>query len=137
MQAARFRYFVLIALLLAGAGMYAVFGEPSGAMSMPHWPDTEAVYTADLWSSGPHAVEHNSDAGRNTDLVTRTFLNPAGMTATLTIIASQSPKLYGAGAEVPFLGNGYSVEPAPPTQQPLKAARCAHSLLSEGRNAGW
>ena len=36
----------------------------------------------------------------------------AGAAGTLTLVASHAPKLYAAGAEVPFLGNGLAVEPA-------------------------
>ncbi len=113
MQTASFRYLSLITALLAGAGLYAVFGESMGNMGTPRWPEAEAVYGADLWSPSQPAVEHNTDAGRRTDLITRTFQNSAGTTATLTITTSQVPKLYGAGAEVPFLGNGYTVLPVP------------------------
>jgi hypothetical protein len=113
MQAASFRYIVLISVLLAGAGVYAVFGDPQGNAGTPRWPDADAVYASEQWSTGPIGVEHNTDAGRKTDLATRTFRNRSGATATLTIVTSQAPKLYGAGAEVPFLGNGYTVVPAP------------------------
>jgi hypothetical protein len=113
MQAANFRYIILITALAAGAVIYAVFGEPNGNTGTPRLPAAEALYAADQWSTGPLAVEHNTDAGRKTDLATRTFRNRAGATATLTIVTSQAPKLYGAGAEVPFLGSGYTVLPAP------------------------
>jgi hypothetical protein len=113
MQTAHVRYVILIAALLAGAGMYAVFGEPQANVGTPRWPDAEAPYQAEQWSTGPEVVQHNSDAGHLTDLVTRTFRGPGGMTATLTIVSSQTPKLYGSGAEVPFLGNGYTVSTAP------------------------
>lgn len=113
MQTSSFCYAILISVLLAGAGLYAVFGEPSGNTGAPRWPDTDALYAAGTWTAGPAVVEHNTDAGRKTDLVRRTFRNPAGITATLDIASSQAPKLYAAGAEVPFLGTGYSVTPAP------------------------
>jgi len=119
MQAASFRYIILISVLLAGAGAYALFGDPQGNAGTPRWPNVEAVYASDQWSTGPIAVEHNTDAGRKTDLATRTFRNHAGATATLTIVTSQAPKLYGAGAEVPFLGNGYTVVPAPSDVVPV------------------
>src|SRR5207253_7914266 len=78
------------------------------------WPESQALYTTNVWSAGPQSVEHNMSSGSRTDLVTRTFRNQAGATATLTIVTNQAPKVYGAGAEVPFLGNGYTVEPASP-----------------------
>jgi len=111
MQAANFRYLILTVVLLAGAGLYTAFGEPRGS-GTPRWPDSPTLYTADRWSAGPQSVEHNVSSGNQTDLVTRVFRNQAGATATLTLVTNQAPKLYSAGAEVPFLGNGYTVEPA-------------------------
>jgi hypothetical protein len=113
MQTTSLRYAVLITVLLAGAGLHGLFGEPRGNTGAPRSPDTDAVYAAATWTTGPQAIEHNTDAGRKTDQITRTFRNSAGVTATLTLATSQAPKLYGAGAEVPFLGTGYAVLPAP------------------------
>jgi len=109
MQTAIFRYIILISVLLAGAGLYGAFGEPNGNTGTPRWPETDPLYTVGQWTAGPAAVEHNTDAGRKTDLVTRTFRNSAGTVATLSMVTSQAPKLYGSGAEVPFLGTGYTV----------------------------
>jgi hypothetical protein len=136
MQTASYRYVVLITLLLAGAALYAVFGEPNGNIGSPRWPDGEQLYTADLWSTGPQVVQHNSDAGRLTDLVTRTFQNPSGTTATLTILTSQAPKLYGAGAEVPFLGTGYTVVPPPRDIASINATG-ASSLVAQRGTERW
>jgi len=111
MQTASFRYVVLITILLAGAGIGAVFGESQGS-GTPRWPDAESLYTVDAWSTGPQAVQHNNtSSGNHTDLVTRLFRSPAGTSAIFTIITNQAPKLYGAGAEVPFLGSGYIIAP--------------------------
>ena len=54
-------------------------------------------------------VDHRAGAASNTDVVTRMFQDRTGHSATFSIIASQVPHLYGAGAEVPFLGTGYLV----------------------------
>ncbi|HLZ31287.1 MAG TPA: hypothetical protein VKV73_28555 [Chloroflexota bacterium] len=118
MQTPNLRYFVLTAVLLAGAGLYAAFGEPLGAGSA-RWPVSDAVYMVQPWSVGREAVdEHTNHAGLATRLVTRVFRNPDGGTATLTVLSNQAPKLYGAGAEVPFLGGGYTVEPGPASLEP-------------------
>jgi hypothetical protein len=45
--------------------------------------------------------------------ITREFHTPSGSSATLTILTSRLPKLYGPGPEVPFLGTGYTVEKEP------------------------
>jgi hypothetical protein len=108
MQAASFRYIVLIAVLLAGAGLYASLGGPLG-VGTPRWPADDGVYAVDAWTAGPQQVERINTA----DFVTRIFNGPAGANATLTLVTNQAPKLYAAGAEVPFLGSGYVVEPAP------------------------
>jgi hypothetical protein len=112
MQIAHLRYFVLTIVLLAGTGLYAVFGEPRGS-GTPRWPQASTVYAVDTWSTGPESVEHFSDSGNNIDRVTRMYRNSAGVTATFTILTNQAPKLYGVGAEVPFLGGGYTVSSAP------------------------
>jgi hypothetical protein len=109
MQIASSRYLVLTAVLLVGAALYAVISETHG-VGQPRWPQSDAAFQADGWATGP--LKLNDDPSE-TALLTRVFQHGAGATATLTLVASQTPKLYGAGAEVPFLGNGYVVE-APP-----------------------
>jgi hypothetical protein len=121
MQASNLRYFVLIGVLLAAAGLYAALGEPRG-FGTPRWPSSDALYSVPGWSAGP---EQNADGG----FKTRALRNDAGQTATLAILSNQAPKLYAAGAEVPFLGNGYSVEPAPADLQPLNT-NGAHALVA-------
>jgi len=104
MQIASVRNLVLSAVLLAGAGAYALVGGPIGAGS-PRWPTADSVYATDSWSVSPEKVEHINTA----DFISRDFRKTDGTAATLTIETYQSPKLYAAGAEVPFLGSGYTV----------------------------
>ncbi len=112
MQTPNFRYLVLIATLLAGAGLYAASGEPLG-VGTARWPAADDVYMVEPWSVGSQAIEDNTNhAGVVTHLVTRVFRSPNGGAASLTVLSNQAPKLYGAGAEVPFLGSGYTVQPA-------------------------
>jgi hypothetical protein len=108
MQTASLRYLFLILTLLGGAGLYAVLGEPSTAGS-PRWPEADSVYGVQPWAAGPLVVNSGTS---QTGQISRVFRNPSGAVATFTMFSAQAPKLYGAGAEVPFLGNGYSVEPA-------------------------
>jgi hypothetical protein len=118
MQTAHLRYLVLTAVLLAGAGLYAASGEPLGA-GTARWPTADDLYMVQPWSVGQERVDENTNhAGLITRLVTRVFRSPDGGTATLTVLSNQAPKLYGTGAEVPFLGSGYTVEPAPADLEP-------------------
>jgi hypothetical protein len=117
MQTLGFRYTsILIAALLAGAVLYTVLGEPRGAGN-PRWPSNDSVYAVDGWSAGPEYAEPGGFIGR-------TFQTDTGDTAMFSIFANQAPKLYGAGAEVPYLGNGYSVE--------TPAVTAAASALGQG-----
>lgn len=119
MQTTNFRYLILTAVLLAGAGVYAASGEPLGA-GTARWPVADDFYMATPWSVGREAVdEKTNNAGLVTSLVTRVFRSPDGGTATLTVLSNQAPKLYGAGPEVPFLGSGYTVEPVPDDLEPV------------------
>jgi hypothetical protein len=119
MQTTNFRFFVLIAALLAGAGLNAAAGEPRG-VGTPRWPVADELYNVQPWAVGRESVEDNTNnAGPITPLVTREFRRADGGTATLSIISNQAPKLYGAGAEVPFLGSGYTVEAAPADLAPV------------------
>jgi hypothetical protein len=103
MQALSFRYVsVLITTLIAGAVLYAALGEPRGGGN-PRWPSADSMYTLEGWSAGPEQLE---DGGFRT----RTFTRTDGQTAQLSIYSNQAPKLYAAGAEVPYLGNGYVVQ---------------------------
>ena len=113
MQTPNLRYFVLTVVLLAGAGLYAAFGEAPG-VGNARWPVSDELYAVQPWTVGQEVVgETTNHAGVVTRSITRVFRSPAGSSATLTVLSNQAPKLYGTGAEVPFLGSGYTVEPAP------------------------
>lgn len=105
MQSINFRFVVLIVLALAGAGLYSALGEARGTGTI-RWPLADAVYAVDGWTVGP---EHQEDSG----FITRAYSSPDGRVVTLSLFSNQAPKLYGAGAEVPFLGSGYTVQAAP------------------------
>ena len=114
MQAPNIRYLFLSVLLLAGAGAYALLGEPLG-VGTPRWPTSDAVYAVDAWSAGPLNVQQVNTA----DFITREYRDDVGTLATLTIETYQTPKLYAAGPEVPFLGNGYVVSTPAPDRVPV------------------
>jgi hypothetical protein len=109
MQTANARYAVVAALLLAGALVYGAAAETHGA-SGARWPSDDGVYMSAPWSMGPLAIEQSAN---NTAIVTREYRDTNDDQATLAIVTSQAPKVYGPGAEVPFLGSGFTIEPAP------------------------
>jgi hypothetical protein len=110
MQIANARYLVLTLALLVGAGLYVGIDNqrPSGVL---RWPSTDSLYSVDSWSASPEQLTPTSN---NTQQVTRVFTNATGQSAVLTIFTQHVPKLYGAGAEVPFLGSGFAVTPTTP-----------------------
>ena len=109
MQITNARFLILITVLLVGAGVYAVIVQPVGA-GTPRWPTDDSVYAAAGWTIGLIKVEHINTA----DFISRAYRAEDGTVATLTIETHQSPKLYAAGPEVPFLGSGFTVT-SPPT----------------------
>jgi hypothetical protein len=106
MQSANLRYLVLAVVLAIGAGVYALVGETHSARAA-RWPDSNVTLEASEWSTGPLSIQQNSS---QTAIVSRSFQNQNGATAVLSIVSSAEPKLYAAGAEVPFLGTGYAVQ---------------------------
>jgi hypothetical protein len=109
------RPLVLIALFLAAALLLANMAAPH-APAAPRWPTDPALFAVDGWSVAPESV----DASRpGMVFVTRTYTAADGARATVVISTSPMAKsIYRAGADVPFLGNGYTVEPAPPDLVP-------------------
>ncbi len=108
MQAANLRYFILSAVLLAGAALYAVIGQPLG-VGTPRWPnESDPLYAVDGWASGRVKAEQINTA----EFISRVYQSSDGVPVTLTIETYQTPKLYAAGPEVPFLGSGYTIGPA-------------------------
>jgi hypothetical protein len=130
MQAAGLRHVLLVTVLLAGAGLYAVIDRAPG-MGTPRWPADNLAYSVDAWTTGPQAVELIDTA----ESVTRTFRNSAGTSATFTLLTNQAPKLYAAGAEVPFLGSGYTVGPAPSAVE--SASDGVQSLVARRGTEQW
>jgi hypothetical protein len=128
MQAPGFRYVLLIAVLLVGAALYTGLGEPRG-VGLPRWPAADPIFVIDGWSVGSEQI---LDGGFRA----RSFKSRVGHTATLSVFSNQAPKLYGAGAEVPFLGNGYSVDTA--TGIPHKAiGEGVHAVIARRGTEQW
>jgi hypothetical protein len=97
--------FAVTALVLAGIG--------PAVETAPRWPADGDLYKVDGWSVSAASV----DASRpGLTLVSHTYARPDGTRATLVVSTSPIAKaVYRAGAAVPFLGNGYTVETLPAT----------------------
>jgi hypothetical protein len=111
MQNTQFRYLILTVLLAAGALVMAGFDRPREA-GVSRWPIEDATYAVAGWAMGALSV----DTVHGVTIITRTYRHPDGRTATLAISTSpEAKRIYRVGAEVPFLGSGYTVDPAPPS----------------------
>ena len=106
MQGRGLRLLVLSGLLFAGAALYVGLGQ--GQPLPPRWPTADATFAVETWDPGALSVDFANGAA----VITREYRRKDSTTATLTIVTTTNPKLFGAGAELPFLGNGYAVRPA-------------------------
>jgi len=114
------RSFVLIGVLLFAATVSTVIGGPRPAED-PRWPTADALYAVPDWGVGPETLESANGA----TFVTRAYFRADAPPTTLTVVTNTSPKLFLAGADVPFLGSGYEVSSfqAPGRYQALIASR--------------
>ena len=112
------RYLILIALFLGAFALMAVLDVPAGDQS-PQWPVDDSLFNVDGWIAGEARVEFANGAA----YVTREFQTADGESAaTLSLATSPAAKrIYRAGPEVPFLGNGYTVAEAPSELVPAAA----------------
>src|ERR1051326_521012 len=129
MQTGSFRHSVVIALLLVGGAAFAVMNEPRH--DSPRWPTSDTLFAVDRWTATPEHVEQVNGA----TFVTRQLSGPNGTDATLTIVTNQSVKLFEAGAEVPFQGDGYDLQSVPTELLPLQAG--VHGLLARRADVQW
>lgn len=111
MRGSHLRILTLIGVLVAGIWLEAVLGHPVPWTSV-RWPADETLAKIGDWSLTSAAGVQQTSAFPYT---TRSYRSSNGMLATLVVTASTDPKLYRAGADVPFLGSGYVVEPVPPS----------------------
>lgn len=97
----------------------------------PRWPNANSVYAVNGWSVSAESV----DLGRpGVAMVSRGYSRPDGTRATLVVTTSTNAKtIFRAGAAVPFLGNGYSVEPA--SMVPASGAR--EAFIARRGNEAW
>lgn len=108
MQGSAARYLILAVVLSLGALGFSAAAQPT-APAPARWPADEELFAVTGWSSGPAVVEHFNGA----QFITRHYTR-GDFAVRLVISTSTTAKgIYRAGAEVPFLGSGYSVAPAP------------------------
>jgi hypothetical protein len=111
MQTVQYRCLVLAALLAASSVVLAGFDRPREPQ-VSRWPTADAVFQVDGWDLGPLTVESTNGIS----IVSRTYRRGNGTAASLAISTSpEAKRIYRAGADVPLLDNGYSVDPAPPS----------------------
>ncbi|MDQ6671981.1 MAG: exosortase-associated EpsI family protein [Chloroflexota bacterium] len=125
MQIRKFRFAILICILLGGIALQFPLADGRRSEGV-RWPGFDELFMVDGWTMSSEKVERMNGS----TYASRSFRAPQGTSTTLTIIADQNAKVFGAGAEVPFLGNGYEVSPAPadivppgPNRQGLLAQR--------------
>jgi hypothetical protein len=123
------RYTVLIGLLAIGVGLLAVVDEQAPARA-PRWPREDALYAVDGWRVTPATVDVPHPG--SPPFITRRYVRPGVRPAQLTFSTSPDAKsVYRAGGDVPFLGTGYVVEPAPATLVPPASGRTAIIIRRE------
>jgi hypothetical protein len=123
MQNTRLHYVVLLGLFMLALGVRVALEAPDTELP-PRSPDAaEELFTIEGWASGPLQTESLN----HILYVTRDYHNvQTGMDATLAIAtAPEAKRIYRAGAEVPFLGNGYSVGGVDPAVLPRNSSRNA------------
>jgi hypothetical protein len=103
------RALILSALFVAATVLLVGVNAPQ-VEATPRYPLDDAPYAVPGWSLSQASVD-----GRTGVLfVTRDYNGPDGARAEVAVTTSPQAKLvYRAGADVPFLGNGYTIEAAP------------------------
>lgn len=129
MQDRKFRFCFLTCLLIGAAALYGAIG--NGAPAQPRWPDEGGVFAADGWRAGAASIEFANGAV----FLSRPFRHNDSTTANLTIVTMTNSKLFGAGADLPFLGNGYTVHATPP--ELIEKDHGAAGLIAEQGNEHW
>ncbi len=100
----------VLLILLFGVVASLLLAISPQAEAVPRWPGADDLYAVDGWRVSSPQVDSSRPG---LAMVTRTFTRADGARATLVISTSPMAKaVYRAGAAVPFLGNGYTVEPA-------------------------
>ena len=131
MQGTGFRCFILIVIVAVGNLLLATVSG-SRVEREARWPIDPMVYAVDSWSARPLTVQYVNGA----PYISRFYERPDQSIATLILVTNTQAKgIYRAGGDVPFLGNGYAVEPAPPSLVPRGPGREA-LIVRSGNEVG-
>jgi hypothetical protein len=126
MSSFHYRCVVLIAVLAAAGGLLLAI-EATRTTAAPRAPDDTRLFAVEQWTAGPAKTE----MAHGVQFVERGYRRD-GLSASLAIAtSSEAKRIYRAGAEVPFLGSGYTVNPAPPSLVPPAPGRSAMILHRE------
>ena len=102
------RYPILTGIMLISILLLSVTSQPSEPGG-PSWPTDDQLYRLDGWSVGPEQLEEANGSA----YVTRSYEHAGHPVALLVMSTSpEAKRIYRAGAEVPFLGSGFSVDQA-------------------------
>jgi len=112
---------VLLVLFAGVAWLLASMSAPIES-APPTWPaDGSSLYQIEGWTVSPAQLDTSRPG---LAMVSHTYLDANGTRATFVVSSSPRAKaVYRAGAAVPFLGNGYTVEPAPGEHEAIVARR--------------
>jgi hypothetical protein len=98
----------------------------------PRWPADGDVYAIDGWTVGPATV----DTSRPGLAMISHQYTQERTRATVVLTTSPNAKaIFRAGAAVPFLGSGYSIEPAPADLVPEAGSR--EAFVARRGNEAW
>ena len=121
MQTFQHRCLILAALLAAASVIMVGFDRPQ-APRAARYPAEDAIFMVGDWEVGPPTTE----SANGVTIMSRMYWRADGMVVSLTLSTSpEAKRIYRAGADVPLLGNGYTVNPAPPSLVPPADARAA------------
>jgi hypothetical protein len=104
-----YRAFALTGLFLLSGFVLRATDSPA-PISIARWPTEDMVFQVEGWQFDPAQTETINGV----QFVTRAYHHAAGNGSAATLVLSTSPeakRIYRAGPEVPFLGNGFSVQP--------------------------
>jgi hypothetical protein len=131
MQNAGFPCLILVGLL-AVANLLQVTISGARVQHEPRWPTAATLYAVDSWSVQPPTVQYINNA----QYVSRNYSRPDASTATLILVTSPEAKnIYRAGGDLPFLGQGYTVEAASTQVVPAQPGRDA-LIVRSGNDSG-
>jgi hypothetical protein len=128
----------LVLILLLAVGVWVLAGGRQGRVhGAARWPQEDSLYAVDGWQVGPAAVQEAWGVTH----VRRELWSATGTAATVILSTNTTGKGVFGNAEVPLLGAGYAIAPAPagllPATRPGRGGRVATVALAGGPEAVW